>query len=157
MFWYILHLLIHRQSVEERVSQGFLESHPPIRFILQHPGDEVKHDTLFLTKDTMRTVSPILWQWTAMLTGISGCWQWPVPTKTTCPWLEEVGLGSPDDVGRKVSKDSVHHGEMFQIVMRLEQGVSLEYEIYQLYWLITFNDPHKNASNCCLKAMNMTA
>ena len=60
MFRDVLRLLESRQTVKERVSQGFFQRHPSVRLVLQHPGDEVEHDALLLAEDGVGAGPPVL-------------------------------------------------------------------------------------------------
>ena len=106
--------------------EGLSEHHPPVGLVLQHPGDQVKHHALVLTQCGVRGVSPVLGQGPAVLAGVPRCRLGPVPGQPRRPRLEEAGLGSSDNVGWEVSEDPVHHGQVLQVVMGLEQGVPLK-------------------------------
>ena len=122
----ILELLEDRKPVIEGVSEGVPEDHPPVRLVLQHPGDQVEHHALVLAHRGVGGVAPVLGQGAAVLAGVPCGGPGPVPGQPRAPRLEEAGLGPSDNVGREVSEDPVHHGEMLQVVMGLEQGVSLK-------------------------------
>ena len=58
MFGDFLQLLEDGQPVEEWVLEGFLEGHPPLRVVVEHPGHEVEHDALLLPVPAGRPVAP---------------------------------------------------------------------------------------------------
>ena len=126
MFRDVLRLLEPRQTVKERVSQGFFQRHPSVRLVLQHPGDEVQHDALLLAEDGVGAGPPVLGERPTVLGGVPGCWQRPVPAQPPRPCMEEAGFGSPDYVRREVSEYSGHHGEVLHVVVSLEQSVALQ-------------------------------
>ena len=56
MFGDFLQLLEDGEPVEEGVLEGFLEGHPPIRVVVEHPSYQVQHHGLLLTLPGGRTV-----------------------------------------------------------------------------------------------------
>ena len=127
MFGDILQLLVDWESVIERVPEGLSEHHPPVRLVLQHPGDQVEHDALVLAHRGVRGVPPVLGQGPAVLAGVPRGGLRPVPGQPRGPRLEEAGLSSSDNVGREVSEYSVHHGQVLQVIVGLEQCVPLKW------------------------------
>ena len=109
------------------MSQGLLQSHPPVWLVLEHPGDEVEHDALLLPGEAVRTGPPVLRQRPTVLAGVPSCGQRPVPAQPPRHAVEEVCLGPPHDVGGEVAEDPGHHGEVLHVVVRLEQRVALQH------------------------------
>ena len=62
-----------------------------------------------------------------MLGGVPCCRQGPVPAQPAGSTMEEVGFGSSYDVRGEVSEYSGHHGEVFHVVVSLEQSVALQH------------------------------
>ena len=122
----ILELLVDRESVIEGMPERLSQHHPAVRLVLEHPGDQVKHHALVLPHHGVGGMPPVLGQRPAVLTRVSRRRLRPVPSQSSSSRLEEAGLGSSDNVGWEVSEDSVHHGQVLQVIMGLEQGVPLK-------------------------------
>ena len=56
MFGDFLQLLEDGEPVEEGVLEGFLEGHPPIRVVVEHPSNQVQHHGFLLTLPGGRAV-----------------------------------------------------------------------------------------------------
>ena len=58
--------------------------------------------------------------------GLRGCW---VPLESSCVAVEVAGPCLPNHPTRhRLAQDLFHHGDVFTVVVRLKQGVSLQKE-----------------------------
>ena len=56
--------------------------------------------------------------------GLRGCW---VPLESSCVAVEVAGPGlSHHPTRHRLAQDLFHHGDVFTVVVRLKQGVSLQ-------------------------------
>ena len=106
--------------------ESFLQRHPFFRLVVEHPGHEVQHDALLVPGGRVRAVSAVLRQRPAVLAGVARGGRAPVPGEARGARREEAGLGAPHHVRGEVAEDPVHHGEVLQVVVGLEQGVALQ-------------------------------
>lgn len=123
MLGHVVNLLIHRQPVEKRMPQTFAERYPRSGIVFEHPGHQVEHHALLLALDGVGAATPVLRQRPAMLGCVTGSWQTPVPRESTC--MEVIRVGPADQMRGDVAEDPGHHREVLQIVVRLEQRVTL--------------------------------
>ena len=79
-----------------------------------------------LSSGGVGAVSAVLGQGAAVLAGVPRGGRAPVPGEARGARREEAGLGAPHHVRGEVAEDPVHHGEVLQVVVGLEQGVALQ-------------------------------
>ena len=115
--------MIHRESIEEWMLERLLQRQPGGRVVLQHPGHQVQHAALLLPRHRRRAQPSVLGQRSAVLGRILGRRRRPVPGQLAV--LEEAGLGAADEVAGDVAEDPCHHRQMLQVVVSLEQRVTL--------------------------------
>ena len=108
--------------------ESFLQRHPFFRLVVEHPGHEVQHDALLVSGGRVRAVSAVLRQGPAVLAGVARGGQPPVPGQPP-PGLEELSLGAPDELLGEMAQDAGHHGQVLQVVVGLEQCVTLHTQL----------------------------
>ena len=112
--------------------QAFLKRNPGVWVVLQHPGDQVQHHGLLLALYGGRPAAAVLRQRPAVLGRVLGRREAPVPGQP--PTLEVGGLAPPDDVVGDVPEDPTHHGQVLQVVVGLEQRVTLKKFTYYCFF-----------------------
>ena len=130
MLRHVLKVMIYWKSIEEWMLERLLQRQPGRRVVLQHPSHQVQHPALLLARHRRRTQPPVLWQRPTVLGGVLGGRRRPVPGQLAV--LEVVGLGPADEVVGDVAEYPAHHRQVLQVVVRLEQRVTLKKETFNV-------------------------
>ena len=119
-----------RRRVEEPVFQRLPQGDPQTRIVLAHQLHQIEEGGFSLTAAGRGRGQPgVVVQQPAILIGVSGLGRVRVPVQHESVLADAFVVLGPRSAahvaGHRLAQDLLHHGQMFSVIVSLEQGVTL--------------------------------